>query len=231
MIANNTCDTTNSGVYINMSTAGFEPNTRLKWKLEESPSRSSPASGSFQTNGTGSFQESVFIKGLSDGEYSVIFGEPSYMSIPNFTKIDVSCTRQQTSFATDGIPSDISINATLKEGDYIESNLYFQNITISFGGQNSLCPDNQCSIEFQDTTFNEFGQNRYFTGTLKVEDKANSDENFKAYNYYKIAGTFQLTSSRENPTTREKFSFTRERLELVNLTHISQNGNMIHKSN
>jgi hypothetical protein len=207
MIVDNECDTTNSGANIIFNTAGFEPNLDLKWRLQERPAGYTPASGTFRTNGTGGFYESVFIKDLSDGEYSLIFGEPTYNSIPNQTKFVLSCTKQQTSFPTDSIPSDISINATVKEGDYLESNLYLQNATISFGRETSLCPDNQCSMDFEDTTFNEFGQNRYFTGTIKVEDKANSDENFTAYNYYKIAGTFGLASSRENPTTGEKILF------------------------
>lgn len=119
-------------------------------------------------------------------------------------KAQESLNTQKTEFSN---TSDISINATVKEGDYLESNLYLQNATISFGRETSLCPDNQCSTVFEDTTFNEFGQDRYFTGTIKVEDKANSDENFTAYNYYKIAGTFGLASSRENPTTGEKILF------------------------
>lgn len=197
MIVNSQCNTTNSGVYINMNTAGFEANTLLKWKLEESRSGGyTPASGTFGTNATGGFHESVFVKGLSDGEYSVIFGKPSIFSVPNFTKIVISCN-----ISPNRTPSDVSINATLKEGDYIESNLYFQNSTIYFGGNSTLCPDSHCAMELQDTTFNQIGQERYFTGTLKVEDKANSDEHFTAYKFYKLdRGSFSLTSSKENPT-------------------------------
>ena len=83
------------------------------------------------------------------------------------------------------VVNDISIRATVKEGNYVKTNLYFQNATISLLADNKICPRNDCAIEFQDTTFNEFGQDRLISGTLKVEDKANSTSEFKSFRYYK----------------------------------------------
>jgi hypothetical protein len=103
--------------------------------------------------------------------------------------------------------SDIIINATLKKGDYVESNLYFQNATVSFGAGNKICPKNDCIMQFEDTTFNEFGQDRILSGTLKVEDKANSTSEFKSFSYYKLSGSFHLNRSMENAKTGEKILF------------------------
>ncbi len=62
-------------------------------------------------------------------------------------------------------------------------------------------------MEFQDTTFNEFGQDRILSGTLKVEDKAQSTADFKSFTYYKLSGTFHLGRSMENAKTGEKILF------------------------
>ncbi len=104
-------------------------------------------------------------------------------------------------------PSDININATIKKGDYVDTNLYFQNASVSFAPGNKICPQNDCIMEFQDTTFNEFGQDRILSGTLKVEDKANSTAEFKSFLYYKLSGTFHLNRSMENAKTGEKILF------------------------
>jgi hypothetical protein len=101
----------------------------------------------------------------------------------------------------------IQIKDTLKAGDYVSTNLYFQNATINFGKGNDICPDNNCIMQFQDTTFNEFGQDRIISGTLKVEDKANSTADFKSFVYYKLSGSFHLTRSMENPKTGESTLF------------------------
>lgn len=95
----------------------------------------------------------------------------------------------------------IQIRDTLKTGDYVSTNLYFQNATIKFGKGNDICPDNNCIMQLQDTTFNEFGQDRIISGTMKVEDKANSSGDFKTFVYYKLSGSFHLTRSVENAKT------------------------------
>jgi len=105
------------------------------------------------------------------------------------------------------VVNDISIRATVKEGNYVKTNLYFQNATISLLENNKICPRNDCAMEFQDTTFNEFGQDRLISGTLKVEDKANSTSDFKSFIYYKLSGTFHLSRSTENTKTGEKIFF------------------------
>lgn len=45
---------------------------------------------------------------------------------------------------------------------------------------------------------------RYLSGTLKIQDKASSSGGFVSYKYYKVAGTMTLTDSMENPTTGQK---------------------------
>jgi hypothetical protein len=109
--------------------------------------------------------------------------------------------------SSQNLADTITINATIREGNVVSSNLYFQNASIKFGKGNELCPDNNCLMEFNDATFNEFGQDRYISGMLKVQNKSNSDPSFNAYDYYKISGTFHLTSSKENVKTNEKILF------------------------
>lgn len=104
-------------------------------------------------------------------------------------------------------PNDVTINATVKGGDYIQSNLYFQNATISFGSPNKVCPNMNCSLEFRDTTFNEFGRDRIMSGTLKVEDTVNSTPNLKSFVFYILSGTFHLVRSLENLKTGEQVLF------------------------
>ncbi len=97
-------------------------------------------------------------------------------------------------------PDTVTINANLSEGN-------FQNATLSFNYGNSICPDIQCVMEFQDTSFNDLGQDRILSGTVKVEDKVNSNTNFRSFNYYKLSGNFQLVSSKENVITGERLLF------------------------
>jgi len=96
-------------------------------------------------------------------------------------------------------PADIEIKATMKKGDYVETNLWFQTTNITFGQGNNICPQIDCKYEFQDGTFNDYGNTRYISGTLKVEDKSKSSGNFTSFNYFDVSGTFELQNSNESP--------------------------------
>lgn len=101
-------------------------------------------------------------------------------------------------------PSDtIQLTTTLKEGNFIEAYLYFQETNMSLGEGNKLCPQDNCLYEFERTSFdNLFGdESRTFSGTLKIEDKENSEVDYISYEYYKMSGTFDLINSEENPET------------------------------
>lgn len=104
--------------------------------------------------------------------------------------------------------SNIAIVATLKEGTFIESNLYFpeNGTSFTFGGDNKLCPNNTCKYQFTDATFDtSFGSNdRDLTGTLKVQDMSNSHGNSISYKYYKVLGTMSLVETKEVPATGVK---------------------------
>jgi hypothetical protein len=96
---------------------------------------------------------------------------------------------------------DIEMKASLKKGDYVESNLWFQNLNLTLAKGNSICPDSNCKYEIQDGTFNTLGSNdRYIGGTLKMENKSKSDSqgNFTSFNYYDLSGSFNLLESKEN---------------------------------
>lgn len=69
-------------------------------------------------------------------------------------------------------------------------------------------------MQFEDTIFNEFGQDRSLSGTLKVEDKANSTSEFKSFSYYKLSGSFHLNRSMENAKTGEKILFYSGKLSI-----------------
>lgn len=100
----------------------------------------------------------------------------------------------------------IEINSTLKKGNLIDSYLYFQNTNMTLGEGNKICPEINCLYEFEKTSFdNLFKDNsRTFSGTLKVEDKANSTGDSILYKYYKLSGSFDLINSTDNPETEDK---------------------------
>ena len=100
----------------------------------------------------------------------------------------------------------IEINSTLKKGNLIDSYLYFQNTNMTLGQGNKICPEINCLYEFEKTSFdNLFGDNsRTFSGTLKIEDKANSTGDSILYKYYKLSGSFGLINSTDNPETEDK---------------------------
>ena len=100
----------------------------------------------------------------------------------------------------------IEINSTLKKGNLIDSYLYFQNTNMTLGEGNKICPEIDCLYEFEKTSFdNLFGDNsRTFSGTLKIEDKANSTGDSILYKYYKLSGSFDLINSTDNPETEDK---------------------------
>lgn len=96
---------------------------------------------------------------------------------------------------------DIEMKANLKKGDYVETNLWFQNLNLTLAKGNNICPENNCKYEIQDGTFNTLGSNeRYIDGTLKMENKSKSDPqgNFTSFNYYDLSGSFNLVESKEN---------------------------------
>jgi len=100
-----------------------------------------------------------------------------------------------------GQTPDIEMKANLKKGDYVESNLWFQNLNLTLAKGSSICPDNNCKYEIQEGTFNTLGSNdRYIGGTLKMENKSKSDSqgNFTSFNYYDLSGSFNLLESKEN---------------------------------
>ena len=100
----------------------------------------------------------------------------------------------------------IEINSTLKKGNLIDSYLYFQNTNMTLGEGNKICPEIDCLYEFEKTSFdNLFKDNsRTFSGTLKIEDKANSTGDSILYKYYKLSGSFDLINSTDNPETEDK---------------------------
>lgn len=100
----------------------------------------------------------------------------------------------------------IEINSTLKKGNLIDSYLYFQNTNMTLGEGNKICPEINCLYEFEKTSFdNLFRDNsRTFSGTLKIEDKANSTGDSILYKYYKLSGSFDLINSTDNPETEDK---------------------------
>jgi protein-disulfide isomerase len=95
---------------------------------------------------------------------------------------------------------NFTIKATLKEGN-------LQNANVSLDSESKLCPDNDCLIELEGTTFNGSALDKLLFGTVKIEDKTKSDPNFISFNYYKLAGSFHLSSSKENVKTGQKFLF------------------------
>ena len=99
-------------------------------------------------------------------------------------------------------PPDIQIGASMKKGDYVDTNLWFQTTNITFGQGNKICPQNDCKYEFQDGTFNDYSNTRYISGTLKVEDKSKSSGNFTSFNYFDVSGTFEVQNSNESPEER-----------------------------
>ena len=101
----------------------------------------------------------------------------------------------------------IEINTLLKKDDFIMSSLHFQKANLTFGDGSKICPENNCSYEFERTTFDErFGiaNTKYLSGTLQIEDNANSNGNFIAYRYYRLSGTFNLVDIKENTKTGDK---------------------------
>jgi hypothetical protein len=87
----------------------------------------------------------------------------------------------------------------MKKGDYVDTNLWFQTTNITFGQGNKICPANDCKYEFQDGTFNDYGNTRYIAGILKIEDKSKSSGNFTSFKYFDVSGTFELQNSKESP--------------------------------
>ncbi len=105
----------------------------------------------------------------------------------------------------------IEIKSFLKEGTFIHTNLYFpvENTTLTFGGNQAICPTNNCKYELTDGTFNDAvigPADKYLSGTLKIEDKANSNGDTISFKYYKMSGTMTLIGSKENQKTGEKIN-------------------------
>lgn len=101
----------------------------------------------------------------------------------------------------------IEIKTQLKKDDFIKSSLHFQKTNLTFGDGSKICPENNCSYEFEKTTFDEiFGEpnTKYLSGTLQIEDKANTNGNFISYRYYRLSGIFNLINSKENIKTGDK---------------------------
>ena len=53
----------------------------------------------------------------------------------------------------------IEIKTLLKKDDFTKSTMYFQKTNLTFGNGSKICPENNCSYEFEKTTFDErFGE-------------------------------------------------------------------------
>ena len=101
----------------------------------------------------------------------------------------------------------IEIKTLLKKDDFIMSSLHFQKANLTFGDGSKICPENNCLYEFERTTFDErFGiaNTKYLSGTLQIEENANSNGNFISYRYYRLSGTFNLVDIKENTKTGDK---------------------------
>jgi hypothetical protein len=101
----------------------------------------------------------------------------------------------------------IEIKTLLKQDDFIKSSLHFQKANLTFGDGSKICPENNCSYEFEKTTFDErfeVTNTKYLSGTLQIEDKANTNSNFISYRYYRLSGTFNLVDIKENIKTGDK---------------------------
>jgi hypothetical protein len=101
----------------------------------------------------------------------------------------------------------IEIKTLLKKDDFIKSSLHFQKTNLTFGNGSKICPENNCSYEFEKTTFDErfeVTNTKYLSGTLQIEDKANTNGNFISYRYYRLSGTFTLLDIKENMKTGDK---------------------------
>jgi|SoiMethySBSTD1v2_1073268.scaffolds.fasta_scaffold24787_2 hypothetical protein len=117
--------------------------------------------------------------------------------ICSITVVLVVLTVFTTGFMSNAYSDSIAMKAKLKQGPF-ESNLYFpdNNTIIAFNSKNKICPDDNCKHEFTNGTFNPSasGQDeRYLSGTLKMEDKSKSTANFTSYKYYKLGGVMTHT--------------------------------------
>jgi hypothetical protein len=115
-----------------------------------------------------------------------------------------------TGFISSAYSDTIIIKAKLKQGPF-ESNLYFpdNNTTIAFNSKNKICPDDNCKYEFTNGTFHPStsgDDERYLSGSLKMEDKSKSTANFTSYKYYKLGGIMTPipAASHGNSKTGEK---------------------------
>lgn len=105
------------------------------------------------------------------------------------------------------VSDTIEIKTLLTKSDHMVTSLNFQKTNITFGEENKICPNNKCSYKFEKTSLDDgFGakNSKFLSGTLKIEDKANSEGNSPAYKFYKISGLFNLVNRKENITTGEK---------------------------
>jgi hypothetical protein len=101
----------------------------------------------------------------------------------------------------------IEIKTLLKKDNFIMSSLHFQKANLTFGNGSKICPENNCSYEFERTTIDErFGiaNTKYLSGTLQIEENANSNGIFISYRYYRLSGTFNLVDIKENTKTGDK---------------------------
>jgi len=121
-----------------------------------------------------------------------------------FIIVSIITTSNGYSFAQ--LSDSIEIASKLKEGNLIQSYLYFQETNMTFGKGNELCFQNDCLYEFEKTSFDDlFGDDsRTFSGTLKIENKKKSDTDSISYDYYKLSGTVNLINTDENPETGNK---------------------------
>ena len=103
----------------------------------------------------------------------------------------------------------IEIKTLLKKDDLLPTNLHFHKANLTFGDGSKICPKNNCLYEFENTEFDERvgpENTKYLMGTLQIEDKTKSNDNFISYRYYRLLGTFNLIDIKENTKTGHKVS-------------------------
>jgi hypothetical protein len=104
----------------------------------------------------------------------------------------------------------LDINGIIKKGTFFGNNFYVHNddMKFIFGNPNPLCPKSDCSYKFEDGSFQESlfggGNDKVFSGVLKIEDKQNSQGNFTSYTNYKMSGVMHLINTKENKETGEE---------------------------
>ncbi len=104
----------------------------------------------------------------------------------------------------------LDINGIIRKGTFFSTNFYVHDgdMKFTFGNPNPLCSNSDCNYKFEDGSFSESlfggGNDKVFSGVLKIEDKQNSEGNFTSYTNYKMSGVLHLVNTKENKETGEE---------------------------